>query len=94
MRHFAEELRGEGYRVRYTRIDDRDNAGSFSGEVQRALNDLTPSRFASPKLENGASSQRSSALPVPSTSRSISALIGAFLPATRSSSAGRPGVKA
>lgn len=43
MRHFAEELRGEGYRVRYTRIDDRDNAGSFSGEVQRALNDLTPS---------------------------------------------------
>ena len=45
MRHFAEELRGEGYRVRYTRIDDRDNAGSFSGEVQRALNDLTPSRI-------------------------------------------------
>ncbi len=45
MRHFAEELRGKGYQVRYTRIDDRDNAGSFSGEVQRALNDLTPSRI-------------------------------------------------
>ncbi|WP_432349987.1 cryptochrome/photolyase family protein (plasmid) [Shinella yambaruensis] len=43
MRHFAEELRGEGYRVRYTRIDDENNGGSFSGEVKRALEDLSPS---------------------------------------------------
>lgn len=42
MRHFADELRGSGYKVRYTRIDDPDNAGSFSGEVQRATIELRP----------------------------------------------------
>lgn len=43
MRHFAEELRADGYRVRYTRIDDADNGGSFSGEVKRAVEDLSTS---------------------------------------------------
>jgi deoxyribodipyrimidine photolyase-related protein len=37
MRHFAEELRGEGFRVRYTRISDEKNAGSLRKEVERAL---------------------------------------------------------
>ncbi|TQN60512.1 cryptochrome/photolyase family protein [Agrobacterium tumefaciens] len=43
MRHFADELRADGYRVRYTRIDDKDNAGSFGGEVKRAVDDIRPS---------------------------------------------------
>lgn len=43
MRHFAEELRANGHRVRYTRIDDHDNAGSFGAEVKRAIDDLMPS---------------------------------------------------
>ncbi|GAA4010477.1 cryptochrome/photolyase family protein [Sphingomonas humi] len=37
MRHFAEELRGEGWQVDYIRLDDPDNSGSFTGEVGRAL---------------------------------------------------------
>ncbi|MDW5317079.1 cryptochrome/photolyase family protein [Rhizobium sp. PL01] len=40
MRHFAEELQEAGYQVRYTKITDKDNAGSFTGEVKRAVNDL------------------------------------------------------
>lgn len=43
MRHFAEELRAEGYSVRYTAIDDPDNGGSFTGEVRRAM-DATGAR--------------------------------------------------
>jgi len=43
MRHFAEELRANGYHVRYTQIDDPANAGSFGGEVKRAVDDLMPS---------------------------------------------------
>lgn len=43
MRHFAEELRASGYHVRYTRIDDDANSGSFSAEVKRAIDDLKPS---------------------------------------------------
>ncbi len=37
MRHFAEELRGEGWTVDYVRLDDADNTGSFTGEVARAV---------------------------------------------------------
>jgi deoxyribodipyrimidine photolyase-related protein len=37
MRHFAKELRGLGWTVDYTRLDDPDNAGSLSGEVLRAV---------------------------------------------------------
>lgn len=43
MRHFAEELCANGYEVRYTRIDDPDNAGSFGTEVKRAIDILKPS---------------------------------------------------
>ena len=35
MRHFAEKLRGDGWDVRYTRLDDPDNAGSIPGELLR-----------------------------------------------------------
>jgi deoxyribodipyrimidine photolyase-related protein len=37
MRHFAEELRAEGFRVRYVRLDDRDNSQSLDGEVARMV---------------------------------------------------------
>jgi deoxyribodipyrimidine photolyase-related protein len=37
MRAFAEELRDQGFRVRYVRIDDPDNAGDLLAEVRRAL---------------------------------------------------------
>lgn len=37
MRHFAEELCHQGYRVDYVTLDAADNSGSFSGEVSRAI---------------------------------------------------------
>ncbi len=42
MRHFADELRGRGWRVAYTAIDDANNAGSFVGEVERAVREHDP----------------------------------------------------
>lgn len=45
MRHFAEALQAEGIAVRYIRYDDPDNAGSFRGEVERAITDLKPERI-------------------------------------------------
>ncbi len=36
MRHFAEQLRADGWLVDYVFLDDADNTGSFSGEVGRA----------------------------------------------------------
>lgn len=37
MRHFADDLRALKYRVHYTKLDDAQNAGSFTGEVARAI---------------------------------------------------------
>ena len=37
MRHFAAELRAEGWHVDYVRLDDPANTGSFTGEVARAV---------------------------------------------------------
>ena len=37
MRHFADELRADGIRVAYVRLDDDANTGSLTGEVERAL---------------------------------------------------------
>ena len=37
MRHFAQELEERGIRVDYVKLDDADNTGSFSGEVERAI---------------------------------------------------------
>ncbi|MFO6448512.1 cryptochrome/photolyase family protein [Erythrobacter sp. NE805] len=37
MRHFAAELRAEGWRVDYVTLDDPANTGSFTGEVARAV---------------------------------------------------------
>ncbi|RIA56247.1 cryptochrome/photolyase family protein [Dichotomicrobium thermohalophilum] len=37
MRHFADALRAQGWTVEYTKLDDPGNAGSFDGEVERAI---------------------------------------------------------
>jgi deoxyribodipyrimidine photolyase-related protein len=37
MRHFAEELRQEGLKVDYVKLDDPNNTGSFGGELARAI---------------------------------------------------------
>lgn len=37
MRHFAEELRADGWTVDYVPLDAADNTQSFAGEVQRAV---------------------------------------------------------
>ncbi|MEM8867200.1 MAG: cryptochrome/photolyase family protein [Verrucomicrobiota bacterium] len=37
MRHFAAELDEQGCQVRYINYDDPENAGSFTGELERAL---------------------------------------------------------
>jgi deoxyribodipyrimidine photolyase-related protein len=39
MRHFAKELGTRGFNIRYIKLDDPDNAGSFDGEVKRALSE-------------------------------------------------------
>ncbi|MEO0698497.1 MAG: cryptochrome/photolyase family protein, partial [Pseudomonadota bacterium] len=43
MRHFAADLREAGWRVDYVRLDDEHNAGSFTGEVARAIERHSPS---------------------------------------------------
>lgn len=40
MRHFAADLEAKGARVRYIKLDDIENTGSFTGEVQRAVREL------------------------------------------------------
>jgi (6-4)DNA photolyase len=37
MRHFAEELCGDGWQVDYVELDDPENSGGFTGEVVRAI---------------------------------------------------------
>lgn len=46
MRHFAKELTDQGYHVHYTKLDDVDNAGSFKGEMARAIAMYKPSAIA------------------------------------------------
>jgi len=45
MRHFAEELRAQGWRVDYVRLDDHANSGSLVGELTRALQRHRPDRL-------------------------------------------------
>lgn len=46
MRHFAQRLRADGWRVDYVKLDDAQNSGSFAGEVARAIQRHKPSRIA------------------------------------------------
>ena len=45
MRHFSVALKDKRFSVRYTKLDDADNAGSFFGEVSRAVNDFRPEKI-------------------------------------------------
>lgn len=45
MRHFADDLEKDGFRVSYTKLDDSDNIGSFTGEVMRAISHFKPDRL-------------------------------------------------
>ena len=42
MRHFAEELRVDGVTVDYIKLDDPDNTGTITGELQRAVRRHAP----------------------------------------------------
>ena len=44
MRHFAAELRAAGFDVRYTKLNDMENAGSFAGELARAVAAFSPAQ--------------------------------------------------
>jgi deoxyribodipyrimidine photolyase-related protein len=44
MRSFADELKEAGWRIRYVKLDDPENSGSFSGEVERAVSALGAER--------------------------------------------------
>ena len=41
MRHFAQEIEAQGWTVRYISLDEPCNAGSLTGELTRACNDLS-----------------------------------------------------
>ncbi|PSJ39008.1 cryptochrome/photolyase family protein [Allosphingosinicella deserti] len=45
MRHHAEALRVDGWRVDYVLLDDPENGGSFTGEVARAIQRHDPERI-------------------------------------------------
>ena len=45
MRHFAETLQEQGFKVRYITLDDPANTGSFNGEIARATNELKPKKI-------------------------------------------------
>jgi deoxyribodipyrimidine photolyase-related protein len=53
MRHFAEELRGAGWRVDYTKLGHPDNAGSFTGELARAIERHDPRRVSGVEAGEG-----------------------------------------
>lgn len=45
MRHFAQELRQKDYQIDYTRLDDPENGGSFTAEVERAIKKHNPEKL-------------------------------------------------
>ena len=45
MRHFADELGVLGWRVDYRRLDAKDNRGSFTAEIERAVDRYRPERI-------------------------------------------------
>jgi deoxyribodipyrimidine photolyase-related protein len=45
MRHHAEALRQAGWTVDYVKLDNRENSGSFSGEIARAIARHRPNRI-------------------------------------------------
>ena len=50
MRHFADELRVQGWKVDYIKLDDADNSQSFEGEIKRSIirHDINQIRICEP----------------------------------------------
>jgi len=46
MRHFAETLQEQGFKVRYIKLDDPVNTGSLNGEIARAVKELEPQKIS------------------------------------------------
>ena len=44
MRHFADELRGEGWHVHYVNLDEPENTGTLTSEVSRAAEEYRPGK--------------------------------------------------
>ncbi|MEO0636385.1 MAG: cryptochrome/photolyase family protein [Pseudomonadota bacterium] len=45
MRHHAKALQESGFQIRYVKLDDPDNAGSFADELARAVSEVAPERI-------------------------------------------------
>lgn len=45
MRHFRADLEARGFRMAYSRLDDADNTGSFAGELNRRIAEISPDRI-------------------------------------------------
>jgi len=45
MRHFANSLCEAGWAIDYSKLDAPDNTGSFTGEIERAINDHKPEKI-------------------------------------------------
>lgn len=45
MRHFAQELKAKGFNICYVELDDADNSGSFTGELERAIKHYKPDQI-------------------------------------------------
>lgn len=45
MRHFSDQLKRDGWQVDYVQLDDPENTGSFTGEIERAVQRFHPDRL-------------------------------------------------
>ncbi|MGX9419109.1 cryptochrome/photolyase family protein [Vibrio sp. WJH972] len=45
MRHFAQELKNAGFKVRYIKLDDPLNSQNFCQEIERCINECKPERI-------------------------------------------------
>lgn len=48
MRHFAEELRAQGWQVAYSRLADEDNSPSIPGELLRRAAEIGAAGISGP----------------------------------------------
>ena len=45
MRHFAQDLKEMGFQIDYVKLDDKENSGSFDGELKRAIKRHNPQKI-------------------------------------------------
>jgi deoxyribodipyrimidine photolyase-related protein len=50
MRHFRDELRGQGFRVRYQTAEDQGTAGSFPEALAKAIDEEAPDEEYAKKI--------------------------------------------